>query len=91
LTVGDRVGATSYPAQSAGDALGERAAATKWRTWPERAADANLLGGRRQDHFVCQPFFNVVPSDKRGQVRSFDSGVPPVPDHVAQSVVVHST
>jgi len=45
LTVVDRVGASSYPAQGAGDALGERAAATSWRARPERAADARPLGG----------------------------------------------
>ena len=38
LTIGDRVGASSYPALCAGDALGERATATSWRTWPEWAA-----------------------------------------------------
>jgi hypothetical protein len=44
LTIGDRVGASSYPAQGAGDALGERAAATSWRTRPERSADAEIVG-----------------------------------------------
>jgi hypothetical protein len=54
-TMADHVGASSYPAQGAGDALalsdsplesrgrpgeGERAAATSWRTRPEHAADA---------------------------------------------------
>ena len=54
MTVVDRAGASSYPALCAGDALalsdsplesrgrpgeGERAAATSWRTRPERAAD----------------------------------------------------
>jgi len=40
LAVVDQVGASSYPAQGAGDALGERAAATSWRTRHEHAADA---------------------------------------------------
>ena len=59
LTVGVWVGASSYPAQSAGDALalsdsplesrgrpgeGEKAAATSWRTRPKRGADARPLG-----------------------------------------------